>query len=156
MRRIPARFVLLCLGVGIALAADIAGDLTGTWRLNPEKSRWGEMQKPDSVVLVIDHKEPALNYSGSTTYANEGTREFVFHGAIDGRPYPMTRSMGTGKVWLRRINPLRFESTFRGDNGLAVETAVTTISADGHTLTRQLRLTTPEKTVTWTEVYERH
>jgi hypothetical protein len=155
MSTTPRWFVPAVLTVGLGLSLDQPGNLTGTWHLNVEKSRWGEMRKPNSVVLVIDHKEPALHYSGSIMYANEDTREFVFDGAIDGKEYPMTRSFGKGKVALHRVGPSRFDSTFRTDDGVAVETAANTLSRDGRTLTRQLRLQTPEGTKSWTEIYER-
>jgi hypothetical protein len=150
MRLVP---VVLSLGLGLALGQP--ANLTGTWHLNTEKSRWGQMRKPMSVVLTIDHKEPVFRYTGSILYANEDTREFGFEGAIDGKEYPMTRSVGRGKVTLRRAGPNRFDSTFQTDDGVSMETAVNTLSRDGRTLTRELRLRTLEGTKSWTEVYER-
>ena len=100
-------FVPAILLMGLGLSLDQAGNLTGTWQLNVEKSHWGEMRRPTSVVIVIDHNEPTLHYSGSIVYANEDTRDFAFDGAIDGKAYPMTRSFGKGKAVLRRVGPAR-------------------------------------------------
>lgn len=147
--------VPLAVTAGLGLSPGQTGNLTGTWHLNAEKSRWGEMRKPHNVVLTIDHKEPAFRYSGSIMYANEDTRDFAFDGAIDGREYPMTRSAGSGKVVLRRLGPRQFESTFRTDDGVTVETATSTLSRDGRTLTRELRVQRLEGSRRWTEVYER-
>ncbi len=148
-------FVPAILLMGLGLSLDQAGNLTGTWQLNVEKSHWGEMRRPTSVVIVIDHNEPTLHYSGSIVYANEDTRDFAFDGAIDGKAYPMTRSFGKGKAVLRRVGPSQFHSTFATDDGLYVESATTTLSRDGRTLTRELKLQTPEDTKNWTEIYER-
>ena len=45
----------------ISTAAQSAvPNFTGTWVLDVAKSDFGPMPGPDSVVMVIDHKEPAL------------------------------------------------------------------------------------------------
>lgn len=146
-------FVLAASALGIASAQP--ADLTGSWHLNVEKSKWGGMTKPVSVALEIVHKEPMLNYHGVVMYANEDTREFAFSGALDGTEYAMSRSFGDGMITLRRIDAWTVESTFRTPDGLYRETAQTTISRSGRTLTRRLRLHSPGGRKSWTEVYER-
>jgi hypothetical protein len=63
-----SRYTLrLVLGVWILLAGNCAGEvvnLSGTWKLNIEKSKWGKVPKPVSIVVTVVHKEPALNYTG--------------------------------------------------------------------------------------------
>lgn len=144
---------VLCATMGIPPSAP--GDLTGDWHLNVEKSRWGSVSKPVSVVVHIEHREPALSYHGEIVYANEDTRQFGFAGAIDGKQYPLTRSYGEGKVTLKRLDVRTIESVFRSDSGGYTETARTSVSQDGKVLTRHLRLQGPDGVKTWTEVYER-
>lgn len=144
---------LLSLSLG-ALASD-PPSLTGDWHLNVQKSTWGSVAKPLSVVLSMEHKEPQLSYHGSVTYANEESREFGFSGAFDGKPYNMSRSCGDGTIAMRRIDLRSFESTFKSDDGRCSETARTSLSPDGKTLTRKLRQTSPEGAKSWTEVYEK-
>lgn len=146
-------FLLAASTVGIASAQP--ADLTGAWHLNVGKSRWGGVARPVSVVLEIVHKEPMLNYHGVVMYANEDTREFAFSGAVDGAEYAMSRSFGDGMISLRRIDAWTVESVFRTPDGLYRETAQTTISRSGRTLTRRLRLQAPDGRKSWTEVYER-
>lgn len=149
LRFLPAFFLLL--GSGLAQVAD----LTGSWHLNVQKSTWGKMNRPVSVVLQIEHREPVLHYTGAVRYANEDTRDFVFNGAIDGKPYPMMRSYGEGSIVMRRLTPTAFESVFRTPGDAFVETTRTDVSKDGKTLTRALHLLSPEGIRRWTEVYER-
>ena len=156
MRRILGLLVPALLSISWALCAEQAGNLTGNWYLNVDKSQWGVAKRPQSVVLHIEHAEPALRYSGSVAYLNEETRDFAFEGAIDGKAYPMTRSYGTGTAVLRRLNANTFESVFRTDDGTYVETARTTLSRNGRDLTRKVHLETSEGSTTWTEVYARH
>ena len=145
--------VIVCLAVGVCTAQTI--NLTGTWYLNAEKSQWGTVKKPISVVLEIQHREPALQYRGTVTYSNEDTRDFAFEGAIDGKEYAMTRSFGAGTINLRRMDALTIEATFKTTDGAYIETTRTSLSRDGKTMTRRLRTQSPEGTKTWTEVYER-
>ncbi|MEJ5367014.1 MAG: hypothetical protein WHT08_01765 [Bryobacteraceae bacterium] len=130
-------------------------NLSGNWQLNVSRSKWGNLNKPVSVVLTIQHQEPNLSYHGSVLYANEDQRDFGFSGAIDGKPYAMSRSFGEGEIVIVRINDRTIESTFRTADGNYIETARTTVSRDGRTLERQLKLVSPEGTKKWTEIYER-
>ncbi|MFN0166224.1 MAG: hypothetical protein ACKV22_07315 [Bryobacteraceae bacterium] len=148
-RFLPAFFLLL--GSSLAQVADF----TGNWHLNVQRSTWGKMNRPSSVVLRIDHREPALHYNGAVRYTNEDTRDFAFDGAINGKPYPMMRSYGEGSIVIRRVSPTAFESVFRTPGDSYVETTRTEISKDGKTLTRALHLLSPEGIRRWTEVYER-
>jgi hypothetical protein len=144
------------LSVALGVCAGQPANLSGTWHLNIEKSRWGSKVQPLSVTLFIEHQEPILRYRGTVTHVNEDTRDFTFEGAIDGKPYSMAASGGVGTVVLHRVDANTFESVFRNADGTYMETARTSLSRDGRLLTRQIRLRTPEGTQTWTEVYERH
>ena len=144
---------LLSLGLG-AFAAD-PPNLSGSWHLNVQKSSWGNVTKPISVVLTIQHQEPQFTYQGSVTYVNEESREFGYSGAFDGKPYPMSRSYGDGTITMRRVDAATFESTFKTDDGKNTETTRTTLSSNGLTMTRKLRTTSPEGTKSWTEIYEK-
>ncbi|HNY40482.1 MAG TPA: hypothetical protein PKJ41_08800 [Bryobacteraceae bacterium] len=149
------KLLAACLFVFPGVCAAQPINLTGNWHLNVEKSKWGNVTKPHSVVLVIDHKEPVLQYQGKVTYSNEDSRDFGYSGAIDGKPYPMDRSFGTGMITVHRVDGETLESEFRSEDGRYVETARTSVSRDGNTLTRRLRLKAPESTQSWTEVYEK-
>lgn len=147
---VPA-FLPAFLGVCAAQTPNISGE----WRLNVDKSQWGSAKRPLSVVLRIEHAEPVLKYTGWVEYTNEDTREFAFSGAIDGKPYPMARSFGNGNAVLRRIDPTTFEAVFRSNDGSYVETTRTTVGRNDRTLTRKVRLDTPEGKQSWTEIYDR-
>ena len=155
MKRALLLLVPSLLWAGMSIPPSAPGELTGDWHLNVERSRWGSVSKPVSVVVHIEHSEPEISYFGQVVYANEDARDFAFQGAVDGRPYPVMRSFGTGKIVLKRLDLWSIESVTRSDCGNFVETARTTLSQDGKTLTRRLRLQAPDNVKTWTEVYER-
>jgi len=130
-------------------------DMSGTWVLNKKRSSWGSSVRPFDVYMRIDHREPLLKYDGTVTYANEGTREFAYDGAIDGQPRTAARPAGSGTMTHQRIGPREFKTEFRVTGGHYVQTVDTVISRDGKTLTRSLRIETSEGVSRWTEVYDR-
>jgi hypothetical protein len=67
----------------LSAAAQGTPDFSGTWTLDAAKSDFGPMPAPESVVMVIDHKEPALKVattqksqmgdtSNESTYTTDG------------------------------------------------------------------------------------
>jgi hypothetical protein len=133
-----------------------AADLSGTWHLNTEKSKWGKRPAPQNVVITIDHKEPSYKYAGRVeTPSGNDARDFAFTGTIDGKEYPVTDAYGPGMRSVKRVNDRTIESFYKSNDGKATETARTTVSRDGKTMMRELTLKTPEGTLNWTEVYDR-
>jgi len=154
LQRFRAAIFLAACFVGVC-SAQVA-DLSGTWRLNIQKSRWGNVQRPFSILVTVEHKEPVLKYSGTMVYSGgEDTRTFAFSGAIDGREYPITRSFGKGKIVIQRINNWTIEAKFRSDDGQRSEVVRTSLSRDGKVMRRSIRRNGPEGELSWTEVYER-
>src|SRR3954454_7729611 len=43
-----------------AAAQSAPPNFTGTWTLDASKSDFGPMPGPESIVMVVDHKEPAI------------------------------------------------------------------------------------------------
>ena len=69
--------------LALSAAAQSVPNFTGTWTLDAAKSDFGPMPPPDSLVMVIDHKEPALKVtttqksqmgdsSNDSTYTTDG------------------------------------------------------------------------------------
>ena len=47
----------------LSAAAQGTPNFTGTWTLDAARSDFGMMPPPESIVMVIDHKEPSLKVS---------------------------------------------------------------------------------------------
>jgi hypothetical protein len=146
--------ILLILAV-LCLGCMQAQDMSGTWKLNVEKSDWRGVRRPLSVVVTVEHQEPILKYSGWVTYPDNPPRGFSFDGAIDGKPHPALRSYGQGSSQMRRLGWDSVESDFRSDDGRFREGAKTILSADGRQMIRSLHLNSPNGREDWTEVYEK-
>lgn len=143
------------LAIALLWADTAVPNLTGTWNLNVAKSSWGKKAKPQSVVVNVTHTEPQLKYSGTSTDANGNPSAFDVETTIDGQEHPVKTSYGPGKMVLKRVNPYTISSEFRSDDGKVSESATTTVSRDGRTLTRRMHTKGPEGEATWTEVYDK-
>ena len=58
-RALSTASVILLLAVS-AVAQNAAPNFSGTWNLDVAKSDFGPAPPPDSVVMVVDHKEPTI------------------------------------------------------------------------------------------------
>ena len=151
-----ALMAIVAMGMG---AAQQVRDMSGTWQLNVARSSWGKHAKPTSGTVVIEHHEPAFKYSGDVQMQmgseTADRRTFAFDGSIDGQAHPVTGSAGAGMLTLKRENASTVVSEFRTKDGTLLETAKTTISADGKTMTRELKGKGANGDVSWVEIYER-
>jgi hypothetical protein len=147
--------VSILLTAASLLAAD-AANVSGTWLLNVKRSRWADkMTPPNGVTLDIQHSEPALKYTGTVNLPNESApKKFAFDGAIDGKEYTATEDGVERRVAFKRISDRSVESNSTLPGG-GKEHAVITISRDGRSMERRLRVTNAERTVEWTEIYEK-
>ena len=143
----------------ITPAVAQAPDMSGTWKLNVEKSVWGKHPKPSEATVTIEHREPSFKYSGAVTMGlgseSADRRTFSYDGAIDGKEYPVGGSAGRGTVILRRVGANTVASERKGPDGKVLETARTTLSGDGKRLVREVRAAGPDGEMSWTEIYDR-
>src|SRR6266436_1385416 len=94
-------FVVAAMSASL-LAADVA-NMSGTWILEVQKSKWNSKPPPQSVRITIEHNEPKLKYEGTITDANDVTKKFSFDGAIDGKDY--------NGITVSRLTPYTITST---------------------------------------------
>jgi hypothetical protein len=145
---------LFTAALPLLLWAAPVPNLTGTWKLNVQKSQWGKKAAPVSVIVVIEHQEPAWKYTGTVIEANNDEKKFTYEGVIDGKERDATSGYGPGKMTMRRVNRFTIQSVFHSTDGRFTETAQTA-STDGQVLTRRMNLKSPDGTVSWVEVYEK-
>jgi len=149
--------VALCLTLAhaVALPADVA-NMSGVWKLNVKKSKYDKDAAPLNVEIRIEHNEPAFKYSGTVQRNQESSPDtFEFQGAIDEKIYPVKENHKSGRtIKFARKSPASIESWSSDDT--MEEHAITTLSADGKTLTRRMHVKQKDgKTRDWTEVYDK-
>ncbi|MGE0128668.1 MAG: hypothetical protein AB7U82_11360 [Blastocatellales bacterium] len=104
---------ILCLCASIA-SAQTKPDLSGTWKMNPEKSKFAN-GGPDGLLIKIDHKEPALTEAWSISTPN-GERSFEAKYTTDGKETEqevMGRTAMTSAKWEGAALVIEFKSDGR-------------------------------------------
>lgn len=78
LRAAPAVALLVALSVSAGAAPK--PDFSGRWKMDPLRSRFGRMTKPESMTLRIEHHDPQLEQT--TVMATGGAEEvsrMLFH-----------------------------------------------------------------------------
>jgi hypothetical protein len=145
---------LIAAAIPLLLWAAVVPNLTGTWKLNVEKSKWGKKEKPTSVIVHVEHNEPAWKYSGVVTLPNSEEKTFSYDGAIDAKERDATSAYGPGKMTVRRVNRFTIDATFHTNDNRYIETASTS-STDARVMTRRMHLKSPDGEVSWVEIYDK-
>jgi hypothetical protein len=76
--------LLLVLAAAGAAAQDAKPDFSGTWTLDLTRSDFGPMPPPDSLVSVIEHKEPSFKIT-TTQKGQQGELTNVRTLSTDGK-----------------------------------------------------------------------
>ena len=152
-KALGAILAMLLLSLGACRAKG--PDLSGTWKLNVQKSHWGKVRKPVSVMLEIRHEDPVLKYQGRVVDAESEGREFGFDGLINGQEQALHGAYADGTIAFTHRPDNVLTSSFKSADGQVTENAETSISADSRVLTRRVRFARGESKLSWTEVYER-
>jgi hypothetical protein len=127
--------------VALPLAAQVTPvqrpDLSGTWKLNLERSGPILPRGTEALTIVIEHRDPSIHTSetrtvaGKTTHVDEGTA------TIDGqqhlkRPEP-GKTVASMQKWSGSTLIMHWEMTERGIT--YISDIKTSLSADGKVLT---------------------
>ncbi len=144
---IPAALLVLCAAMAVA-AQESRPNLSGTWNLDASRSDFGPMPPPDSIVLVVAHKDPALKVT-STQKVEQATLTNERNLTTDGKPNTNKLRSLDGEqdvVSTSRWNGAALVTTFKMQSqGIALDMKDTwTLSADGKTLTVSRGIATPQ------------
>ena len=121
------------------LVANVAADqLSGTWKMNAEKSKYspGPPTKDLTVVVESDQNNYKLDATGTD---GDGKPIHVQYSAkFDGKDYPATGIANADTVSMKRIDANTIE-TMQKKDGKVVMTITTKASNDGKTRTSTWR-----------------
>jgi hypothetical protein len=136
------------LALTLTAAAQGMPNFSGTWTLDPAKSDFGPMPGPESVVMTIGHKEPALKVNvaqksqmgeatSDSTYSTDGKENVNKMRGPAGEQDVKSTTKWTGKK-------LATNRTIEAQ-GMSIGIEETwDLSADGKVLTIDRTLNTPQ------------
>jgi hypothetical protein len=123
--------LIAALVLSVAATAD---QHSGTWKMNPTKSRYSPGPTPKDVTVKVDSDGNGVRIDADGTNA-DGTASHVEYSAkFDGKNYPIIGTYAD-TVSVERIDANTMQSTLRKKDGQLMMTVITTISADGKTRT---------------------
>jgi hypothetical protein len=123
--------LIAALVLSVAAAAD---QHSGTWKMNPAKSKYSPGPTPRSVTVKVDCDEIGMKLDAEGTN-QDGTPTHVEYSAkFDGKDYPITGTYAD-TVSVKRIDANTIQSTLRKKDGQLMLTVTTTVSTDGKTRT---------------------
>ncbi len=151
--RKPCCLVLL-LAVFVLPAAD-KPDFSGEWRMNAEKSNFGPLPAPASIVRQIEHAGPRLRVV-TTQAGPKGEVRSEFNYAVDGKEHVNRSPSGEVRSVLRWDGDVLEVTSNRQAGGATIRTLDRwTLSSDGRTLTTRMLLSAPQGEAEITVVFDK-
>lgn len=161
----PSRPFLALALAAVALAAPAVAqaqqpNLSGTWVLDVAKSDLGPMAQmmgeAPKITLVVDHKEPNVTIK-TTTETSRGTRSNEQALTTDGKEVTTTGPRGgTAKTTAKWDKANLVIATARETpQGAMQQTQTMVLSADGKTLTIDMKAQTPMGEFATTQVFQK-
>ena len=122
--------VMLLLNVAVAAA----NKHSGTWVMNPSKSKYTLGAPTVNVTVKIEADDAHLKIDSQGTDAKGNTTHTKFEAKFDGKDYPATGLPVGDSVSAKLLNPNTTQVIMKKD-GKPVMTVISRVSADGKTRT---------------------
>ena len=106
----------------------------GSWKLNPEKSKYNPGPPPKALATRFEAAGKGIKNTTDFTNAEGKAFTIVYTAEADGKDYPLAGSATATAVSLKRLADGSVERTDKKD-GQVVQTLVRKVSSDGKTLT---------------------
>lgn len=127
--------VALAIDVSAAAASPQSGTAdqqSGTWKMDPAKSKYNPGPAPKSITLKIESDADNIKLSSEGIDAAGNPTHVEFTAKYDGKDYPITGLPNGDTVAITRIDNKTTESTVKKD-GQVVMTVKSVVSKDGKT-----------------------
>jgi len=125
---------LLLVALALSVVARAADQHSGTWKMNPAKSKYSPGPAPKSITVKIDSDADNIKLSSDGIDAAGNPTHIEYTAKYDGKDYPITGVPNADTVALERPDASTIRSTIKkGDQ--VVMTVTSVISKDGTTRT---------------------
>lgn len=122
--------------------SDTPANMTGVWRLNIDKSDFGNGPRPDRdklSVFTVSHSEPAISFTVSGWGTDNSSLNMSYSGALDDKFHPMSWNGQSAELKLWRVDPFTTKGIMRasmGGNVIELETHTIVVAKDGNSFVR--------------------
>jgi len=133
-RSVAFTTVLLLVGLALAVTATAADQHSGTWKMNPAKSKYSPGPAPKSTTVKVEADEQGVKIDAEITNADGSPIHVQYDAKFDGKDYPVTGIPYADAVSVKRIDANTIEATMK-KGGQVTMTVTTKVSKDGKTRT---------------------
>jgi hypothetical protein len=133
-------FGLLANGTVVKAAED---PNSGTWKMNPAKSKYDPGPAPKSSTTTIESDETKYKVDGHTVNADATEINISFDAKVDGKDYSLSGVPNADKVSVKRVDAKTIETTWKKDGKTVMKTHAV-VSSDGKTRTVTFDGTDPQ------------
>src|SRR5260370_28043511 len=122
---------LLLAALVLAVTAGAADQHSGTWKMNPDKSKYSPGPAPKSSTAKIDSDENGIKVNVEGTNADGSALHVQYDAKFDGKDYPITGVPNADTISVKRIDANTIQST-SNKGGQVTMTVTSTVSKDGN------------------------
>ncbi len=125
---------LLFAAIVLSVVARATDQQSGTWKMNPAKSKYNPGPAPKSNTVKIDSEADNIKLSSDGIDAAGNPTHVEYTAKYDGKDYPITGLPNADTIAIERLDASTIRSTIKkGDQ--VVMTVTSVISKDGTTRT---------------------
>ncbi len=126
--------VLLLVAFVLTVTVAAADQHSGTWKMNPAKSKYTPGPAPTSTTVKVEADEKGVKIDAEGTNADGSALHVQYDAKFDGKDYPVTGLPYGDMVSIKRIGADTIESTLK-KGGQVMMTVTSKVSKDGKTRT---------------------
>jgi hypothetical protein len=123
--------LISALALSVAATAD---QHSGTWKMNPAKSKYSPGPAPKDVTVKVDSDENGIKLDADGTNADGTPTHVEYSAKFDGKDYPIIGTYAD-TVSVKRIDANTMQAILKKKDGQLIMTVITTVSKDGKTRT---------------------
>jgi hypothetical protein len=131
---VACAIAMLITALTLTVTTAAADQLSGTWKMNPEKSKYSPGPAPKDLTVAVESDENNYKLDASGTDGDGKPMHVQYSAKFDGKDYPATGIANADAVSLKRIDANTIEILQKKD-GKVVMTITTKVSKDGKTRT---------------------
>jgi hypothetical protein len=151
------RIVLAVLALAVAALGAGKPNFTGTWKLDASKSDFGQMNAPEKMERVIDHKDPVIKVKTTQSTPN-GDRTMETEYTLDGKEQKQENPRGVVLYTPKWEGAVVVIDSKRKMNIQGQEVEITgferwSMSEDGKTMTVDSKMVAPMGEMTMKAVF---
>jgi hypothetical protein len=121
---------LLLVTLALSVAARAADQHSGTWKMNPAKSKYSPGPAPKSTTVSINSDADNIKLTSDGIDASGNPIHMEYTAKFDGKDYPITGAPNADTIALERPDASTIRSTVK-KGGQVVMTVTSVISKDG-------------------------